>query len=201
MSIFLLFRLRLSLWVRRCRRRSRWLTRPTSSYMYRTPSWWRCWTHMSLPPLWCWSWSCKSDWLIMNFSCHWNWVTITHPTVLSVALVSTLKHSGGGVKVNYPCFFYMYTAYEKYSHFSKIYDDLDGKLNVLEWPCQSPDISLIENLWLDLKKADRRVAWQSLSSFIKQRGVKFAVSRCVGLIETYPHRLSAVIEAKAASTW
>lgn len=56
---FTLFRSRLSLWVRRCRRRSRWLMRPTSSYMYRITSWWRCWTHTSLPRLWCWSWSCK----------------------------------------------------------------------------------------------------------------------------------------------
>lgn len=65
----------------------------------------------------------------------------------------------------------------------------------------NPDLNPIENLWLDLKSA---VYVRSLCSlpepkqFCKEWN-KIAASRCATLIETYPHGLSAVIEAKRGS--
>uniref|UniRef100_A0A8C6WRL2 Tc1-like transposase DDE domain-containing protein n=1 Tax=Neogobius melanostomus TaxID=47308 RepID=A0A8C6WRL2_9GOBI len=76
--------------------------------------------------------------------------------------------------------------------------------NVLEWPSQSPDLNPIEYLWLDLKRAvharyPRNLPeLEQLSS--KEKWSKIAVCRCARLIETYPHRLRAVIAAKGTST-
>ena len=39
-----------------------------------------------------------------------------------------------------------------------------------------------------------------LEQFCKEEWTKIAVSRCASLIETYPHRISAVTEARGAST-
>src|SRR4029434_2358826 len=79
----------------------------------------------------------------------------------------------------------------------------DNKVNVLEWPSQSPDINPMENLWLDSKRAVHARSPRNLTEleqFCKDEWSKIAVSRCANLIETYPHRLSAVIAAKCAST-
>lgn len=78
-----------------------------------------------------------------------------------------------------------------------------NQVNVLEWPSQSPDLNPIENLWLDLKRAVHARYPRNLTEleqFCKEEWSKIAVGRCTRLIETYPHRLTAVIAAKGAST-
>ncbi|MGH0152517.1 UNVERIFIED_CONTAM: hypothetical protein FKN15_022436 [Acipenser sinensis] len=76
-------------------------------------------------------------------------------------------------------------------------------LNVLEWPSQSPDLNLIENLWQDLKIAVHQRSPSNLTAleqFCQEEWAKIAGSRCAKLVETYPKRLTAVIAAKGAST-
>ncbi|MBN3280925.1 TCB1 transposase, partial [Polyodon spathula] len=77
------------------------------------------------------------------------------------------------------------------------------KVNVLEWPSQSPDLNPIENLWKDLKTAVHKRSpsnLRELEQICQEEWAQIAPSRCAKLVETYPKRLAAVIAAKGAST-
>lgn len=74
----------------------------------------------------------------------------------------------------------------------------EKKLNVLEWPSQSPDLNPIENLWFDLKWKLSNL--EELEKFCHEEWAKIPVERCDKLIETYQERLTAVIAAKGGST-
>lgn len=77
------------------------------------------------------------------------------------------------------------------------------RVNILEWPSQSPDLNPIENLWSDLKIAvhQRKPSnLKELEQFCHEEWAKIPVARCGKLIETYPKRLAAVIAAKGGST-
>ncbi|MGH0192815.1 UNVERIFIED_CONTAM: hypothetical protein FKN15_028285 [Acipenser sinensis] len=77
------------------------------------------------------------------------------------------------------------------------------KVNVLEWPSQSPDLNPIENLWHDLKIAVHQRSPRNLTEleqFCKEEWSNIAKSRCEKLVETYPKRPTAVIAAKGTST-
>uniref|UniRef100_A0A8C4THD9 Tc1-like transposase DDE domain-containing protein n=1 Tax=Erpetoichthys calabaricus TaxID=27687 RepID=A0A8C4THD9_ERPCA len=79
----------------------------------------------------------------------------------------------------------------------------DNSVNVLEWPSQSPDLNLIEQLWRDLKMAVHRRFPSNLMELercCKEEWAKLAKDRCAKLVASYSTRLEAGIAAKGAST-
>ena len=65
-------------------------------------------------------------------------------------------------------------------------------LNVLEWPSQSENHNLIENLWYDLKIAahQRNTSnLKELEKFCIEEWANISVARCAKLIETFPRDL------------
>lgn len=77
------------------------------------------------------------------------------------------------------------------------------RVQVLEWPSQSPDLNPIEMLWQDLKAAvaKRRPSnLKQLGEVAKEEWAKIPVERCCKLVDTYRNRLSAVIQAKGGPT-
>ncbi|MBN3272993.1 TCB1 transposase, partial [Polyodon spathula] len=79
----------------------------------------------------------------------------------------------------------------------------NNKVNVLEWPSQSPALNPVENMWKEFKNAVHQRSPSNLTEleqFCKEKWAKIAVSRCAKLVETYPNRFMAVIAAKGVST-
>ena len=63
------------------------------------------------------------------------------------------------------------------------------KINVFEWPSQSPDLNPIGNLWHDLKIAVHQRSpcnLTELEQFCTEKWTNIAQSRCAKLVETYP---------------
>uniref|UniRef100_A0AAQ4QBF0 Tc1-like transposase DDE domain-containing protein n=1 Tax=Gasterosteus aculeatus aculeatus TaxID=481459 RepID=A0AAQ4QBF0_GASAC len=89
-------------------------------------------------------------------------------------------------------------------HTAKVTKELlRDSVNVLEWPSQSPDLSLMEHLWRDLKMAAHRRSPSNpmdLERFCKEEWEKLPRNRCTTLVESHPRRLEAVVAAKGAST-
>ncbi|KAG2470039.1 TCB1 transposase, partial [Polypterus senegalus] len=78
-----------------------------------------------------------------------------------------------------------------------------NKYNVLEWPSQSPDLNIIENLWCELKRAvhaRKPSNLNELEMFCKEEWSKIPSTTIQTLIGTYRKRLEAVISAKGRST-
>ena len=76
------------------------------------------------------------------------------------------------------------------------------KINVLEWPSQSPDFNPTEHLRRHLKITVRRRSPSNLAEleqFSREEWAKMSPSHCAKLVETYPQRFRAVIAAKGAS--
>ncbi len=67
---------------------------------------------------------------------------------------------------------------------------------VLEWPSQSPDLNLIENLWRELKVCVAQ--WQpqnitALEEICMEEWAKIPATVCENLVKTYRKRLTSVI--------
>ncbi|KAI4881654.1 hypothetical protein NFI96_023697 [Prochilodus magdalenae] len=78
-----------------------------------------------------------------------------------------------------------------------------NKYNVLEWPSQSPDLNIIENLWCHLKRAVHARKPSNLNElevFCKEEWSKMPLATIQTLIRSYRKRLEAVISAKGGST-
>ena len=77
------------------------------------------------------------------------------------------------------------------------------KINVLEWPAQSPDLNLIENLWEDVDRNINRSTATNLDQLwieIKAAWDAITPERCLKLISSMGCRCQAVIDSKGYPT-
>jgi len=81
----------------------------------------------------------------------------------------------------------------------------EGRLQVMDWPSQSPDLNPIENLWGYIKKKLRKrtnkpSSFNQLFDFILEEWNAVPSQILVNLIESMPRRIEAVIKNKGGST-
>ena len=78
-------------------------------------------------------------------------------------------------------------------------------IEVLDWPAQSPDLNPIEHLWFHLKQRLNGYETEAISMYeVWQRVEKgwnaIPMEVCLGLIESMPRRVAAVLKAKGGYT-
>ncbi len=79
----------------------------------------------------------------------------------------------------------------------------DHGVTVLDWPANSPDLNPIENLWGIVKRKMRDTRPNNvddLKATVKETWASIPPQQCHKLITSMPHRIEAVIKAKAAPT-
>ncbi|KAI2645658.1 Transposable element Tc1 transposase [Labeo rohita] len=79
----------------------------------------------------------------------------------------------------------------------------DHGIPVLNWPANSPDLNLIENLWGIVKRKMRYARpnnAEELKATIRATWALITPEQCHRLIDSMPRRIAAVIQAKGAST-
>lgn len=78
-----------------------------------------------------------------------------------------------------------------------------SRLQVLEWPPQSPDLNPIEHLWGILKKSVYETRSSSISGLkvkVEEAWEKITMEETKRLVDSMPRRLQAVIEANGGPT-
>lgn len=85
-----------------------------------------------------------------------------------------------------------------------MHEDLNG-LDSLQWPAQSPDLNLIEALWMDME-TELGETWgrvgdiEVLEACLKAAWESIPQERLDSLIRGMPARLQAVIDAEGGAT-
>ena len=75
----------------------------------------------------------------------------------------------------------------------------ENKVNVLDWPSQSPDLNPIENLWAILKQNIGNREFKNKDQLwhcVQESWYKISPETCQNLIESMPRRLNAVLTQK-----
>lgn len=78
-----------------------------------------------------------------------------------------------------------------------------NRIEVLDWPAQSPDLNPIEHLWSILKQAisrQRPTNISSLKTIVNTEWMKIDKNICHKLVESMPRRCEAVISAQGGHT-